>query len=118
MDFVDQALKLRIENLQTKNKNEEKELTIYKFELSIKQFEINVKEGIKSFIVNYLNKTNKMIYYIVLNNKLFRFKVEPIMYISARVRNSDEKESKKRDQDLLSNFIEDFTDFLLQDDDA
>jgi len=40
------------------------------------------------------------------------------MYISARVRNSDERANKETDQDLLSNLIEDFTDFLIQDDDA
>ena len=92
-------------------------MAIYKFELNIKQFEINVKNGIKSFIVDYMEKNNKVIYYIVVNNKLFRLKVEPRMYISARVRNSDELANKERDIDHLGNFIEDFTDFLLQKDD-
>ena len=81
--------------------------------MNIKQFEINVKEGIKSFIVDYMDKNNKVIYYIVINNKVFRFKVEPRMYISARVRNSDERANKETDQDPLSNLIEDFTDFLI-----
>jgi hypothetical protein len=65
-----------------------------------------------------MDKKNKLIFYIVINNKVFRFKVEPRMYISARVRNSEEIANSKSDVDLLSNLIENFTEFLIQDDDA
>tara|TARA_B110000285_G_C15056060_1_gene579648 strand:- start:626 stop:823 length:198 start_codon:yes stop_codon:yes gene_type:complete len=65
--------------------------------LNIKDFEINVKDGIKSFIVNYIHKKNNVIYYIVINNKLFKLKVEPRMIISARVRNSEEIATKERE---------------------
>jgi hypothetical protein len=60
-----------------------------------------------------MDKNNKKIYYIVINNKLLKFKIDPRMYVSARVRNSNEIANKEIDKDLLRNFIEDFTDYLL-----
>ena len=38
------------------------------------------------------------------------------MYILAKVRNADELANQQRDQDLLGNFIEDLTDYLLLED--